>query len=123
MGWLKDRPNDDGAPRYTAMYRDLRGRERSAGTFRSQREANRAWQRAEAELLAGRIGDPRRGRKTVREYVETEWLPNHVMEARTRETYQYILDRYLLPHFGALRMVDVLPNEVREWISRLQHQL
>ncbi len=123
MGWLKDRPGDDGAPRYTAVYRDLRGRERSAGTFRSQREANRAWQRAESELLAGRIGDPRRGRKTVREYAETEWFPNHVMEARTRETYRYVLDRYVLPHFGDLRMVDVLPNEVCEWITRLHHQL
>jgi hypothetical protein len=93
MGWLKERPGDDGTPRYTAVYRGLRGRERSAGTFRSQREANRAWQRAEAQLLAGRIGDPRRGRQTVREYVETEWFPHHVMEATTGENYRYVLAR------------------------------
>src|SRR3982751_6519961 len=101
-----------GRPAYTAMYRDLRGRKRSAGTFTSEREANRAWQRAEAALASGRMADPRRGRQTVRMYVEHEWFPNHVMEATTRESYRYILDRYLLPALGNLRMVDMLPNEV-----------
>jgi integrase len=105
------------------MYRDLRGRKRSAGTFTSEREANRAWQRAEAALALGRIADPRRGRQTVRAYVEHEWFPNHVIEATTRESYRYILDRYLLPALGDLRMADVLPNEVRQWIARLQGPL
>jgi hypothetical protein len=105
------------------MYRDLRGRKKSAGTFASERQANRAWQRAEAHQAAGRVGEPRRGRQTVRTYVEETWFPNHVMEARTRESYRYVLDRYLLPALGDLRMVDVLPNEVREWIARLQDPL
>ena len=114
MGWLMERIRPDGRPAYTAMYRDLRGRKRSAGTFTSEREANRAWQRAEAALGSGRrIADPRRGRQTVRAYVEDEWFPNHVIEATTRESYRYILDRYLLPALGDLRMADVLPNEVR----------
>ena len=48
----------------------------------------------------------------MRAYVEHEWFPNHVTEATTRESYRYILDRYLLPALGDLRMADVLPNEV-----------
>jgi len=118
-----DRMGRDGRLTYTAMYRDLRGRKRSAGTFTSERQANRAWQRAEAALASGRIADPRRGRQTVRAYVEHEWFPNHVMEATTRESYRYILDRYLLPAFGDLRMADVLPSEVRMWIAGLQNPL
>jgi integrase len=102
------------------MYRDVRGRERSAGTFTTDRQANRAWQRAESAVAAGRVGDPRRGRQTVQAYVENEWFPNHVIEATTRENYRYILDRYLLPELGSLRMVEVLPNDVREWVGRLQ---
>src|SRR3954451_2512571 len=64
-----ERAGRDGRPAHTAMYRDLRGRQRSAGTFASERQANRAWQRAEAALASGRMADPRRGRQTVRAYV------------------------------------------------------
>lgn len=53
--------------RYTGMYRDLRGRERSAGTFASKRAAERAAQRAEAAIAAGRVADPRRGRQLLRD--------------------------------------------------------
>jgi hypothetical protein len=119
VGWLKERPGRDGRTRYTALYRDLRGRERSAGTFTTERQATRAWQRAESQLEAGRVGDPRRGRQTLRSYVQNGWLPNHVIEATTRETYRYVLNRYLLPELGDLRMAEVLPNDVREWIARL----
>jgi hypothetical protein len=55
-----------------------------------------------------------------RSYVKNEWLPNHVIEATTRETYRYVLDRYLLPELGDLRIAEVLPNDVRQWIARLQ---
>lgn len=120
MGWLKERPGQDGRTQYTAVYRDLRDRERSAGTFSSRREANRAWQRAEADLTAGRVGDPKRGRQTLRHYVETEWFPNHVIEAKTRENYTYLLNRYILPELGAMRMVEILPSHVREWVADLQ---
>jgi hypothetical protein len=57
------------------MYRDLRGRQRSAGTFATERQVNRAWQQAEAQLEAGRVGDPRRGRQTLKAFVENEWFP------------------------------------------------
>jgi hypothetical protein len=48
----------------------------------------------------GRLGDPRRGRQTFRRYVTEEWLPNHVMEASTREAYTYQLGKHILPWFG-----------------------
>jgi hypothetical protein len=86
MGYVKPRAGRDGRTRYTACYLDLRGRLRSAGTFATKKEANRAWQAAEVKLAEGRIGDPRRGRQTFRRYVEEEWLPHHVMEAKTRES-------------------------------------
>jgi hypothetical protein len=40
-----------------------------------------------SDLAAGKIGDPRRGRHTLRQYVQEEWLTNHVMEATIREGY------------------------------------
>src|SRR6266511_621957 len=122
MGQSRKRVGADGKARYTAYYEDLRGRRRSAGTFGSKKAADKAWQRAEVRVAEGRAGDPRRGRQTVQRYVEDEWFPNHVIEHTTRQTYTYLLYRYLLPEFGPMRMIEVLPSHVREWVVRLQRE-
>ncbi len=49
-----------------------------------------------------------------------EWLPNHVMELRTRENYVLYLERVILPTFGPMRMIEILPYHVREWVVRFQ---
>ena len=87
MGYAQKRPGRDGKPRYTAVYHDLRGERRSAGTFSSKKDANTAWQRAEAKAAEGRLNDLRRGRQTFHRYVTEEWLPHHVMEPTTREAH------------------------------------
>ena len=120
MGWVRKRSGRAGATRYVAVYRDLRGAERSAGTFRTAREAVRAWHRAEEDLAAGRVGDPRRSRQTLATYAETEWFPNHQIEATTRENYRYLLNRYVLPGLGHMRMAELLPHHVREWVVELE---
>ncbi len=120
MGYSRARAGRDGKLRYTAYYWDIRGRERSAGTFSNKKEADKAWQRQEAKVAEGRSGDPRRGRQTFRRYVQQEWLPNHVMELRTRENYVYYLDKRILPEFGPMRMVEILPAHVREWVKKLE---
>jgi integrase len=120
MGFLRTRTDRNGSARYTACYLDLKGRERSAGTFTSKREATKAWQAAELKLAEGRVGDPARGRQRFRAYVEDVWLPNHVMELRTREGYTYRIHKRLLPEFGEMRMVEILPAHVREFMTALQ---
>jgi integrase len=120
MGYYLERTTKAGAVRYTAIYRDVRGRLRSAGTYSTSKQADKAWQRAEAELAAGKIGDPQRGRRKLERYVEEEWFPNHVIEDSTRENYRYVLDKYLLPELGTMRMAEILPSHIREWITTLQ---
>jgi integrase len=120
MGWVEKRTGRDGRPRYIAKYRDLRGRKQSAGTFASKREANAAWQRAEVQVAEGQLADPRRGRQTFQRYVEERWLPHHVMEPTTRENYTYYLNAHILPEFGPMRMMDILPEHVRAWITKMQ---
>jgi integrase len=121
MGYSRVRKGKDGRARYTAYYWDIRGQERSAGTYSSRREADKAWQRAESKVAEGRAGDPRRGHQTFERYVREEWLPNHVMELRTRESYTYYLERVILPEFGPMKMVEILPSHVREWVTKLQN--
>ena len=53
MGYAQKRLGRGGKPRYTAVYPDLRGERRSAGTFSSKKDANAAWQRAEAKAAEG----------------------------------------------------------------------
>jgi integrase len=119
VGYSRKRIGRDGKPRYTAYYWDLKGRERSAGTFSSKKRADQAWQDAEAEVRKGRVGDPGRGRQTFQQYVEGTWLPNHQIEVSTREAYTYSIYKHLMPEFGPMRMIDILPEHVRAWIARL----
>jgi integrase len=117
VGSTRARVGQDGSTRYVALYRDLRGRQRSAGTFPTAKQADKAWQRAEALVESGRLGDLRRGRQTFRTYVET-WLPAHQIEASTRERYTYMIDKHVMPEFGATRMIDILPEHIRDWIAK-----
>lgn len=117
MGWSRKRTGLKGQVRYTAYYRDARGKTTAAGTFSSKRDADKAWRMAEVRQAEGRVGDPRRGRQTFRQYVEGEWLPHHVMEITTREGYTYSIGKHILPWFGPMRMNQIMPSDVREWVA------
>jgi integrase len=120
MGQARKRVGRDGRPRYTAYYEDLGGHRRSAGTFTTLKEANKAWQRADVRVSEGRGGHLQRGRQLFRDYVNDVWFPNHVMELTTRQNYTYSLSRHTMATFGNYRMIDVLPSDVREWVATLQ---
>ena len=122
MGFSRKRVGKGGQVRYTATYVNLRGSIQSAGTFGSEKAADRAWQKAEVELRQGRVGDPARGRQTFRKYVEERWLPNHVLEPTTREKYTYYLGAFIFPALGPMRMTDIFPEHIREWISAMQRE-
>jgi integrase len=120
MGFTRERAGAGGKVRYAATYRDLKGRQRSAGTFSSRRKADRAWQRAEGKVAQGYLGEPGRGRQAFGDYVEKTWLPNHEIEASTRQSYTYVLRCRVLPEFGSMRMIDILPEHVREWVAGMK---
>lgn len=42
------------------------------------------------------------------------------MEISTREAYSYSIYKHLMPEFGAMRMIDILPEHVRAWVAKLQ---
>ena len=120
MGFVRERGGTHGGTRYQALYDDVKGHRRSAGTFTTEEQATRAWQRAEDRLADGRGTDTRRTRQRFARYVEEQWLPHHEMEARTRETYTYYLERHILPVFGSMRINEIQPADVREWVSDLK---
>ena len=119
VGFSRKRLGKDGKPRYTAYYVDVRGKERSAGTFSNRKQADKEWQDKESKLAEGRVGDPARGRMRFQRYVEETWLPNHEVEPTTRQSYTYSIYRHIMPWFGSMRMIDILLEHVREWITSL----
>jgi site-specific recombinase XerD len=120
VGQSRKRIGGDGKARYTAYYDDVTGRRRSAGTFGSRRDADRAWQRAEAETAKGRHTDSGRSRQLFARYVEDEWFPNHQIELTTRQNYRYVLDKHILPVFGGYKMIAILPADIRAWLNTLK---
>lgn len=113
MGWLKKRTHANGRTAYTAMYRDIRGVERSAGTFSTKKKANKAWQKAEARASEGRATPVIRGSIRFEPYVRDMWFPNHRLELRSRENYCYYLERHIIPWFGPMRMIEIGSVDVR----------
>jgi hypothetical protein len=46
MGFTRPRTGRSGVVRYQALYEDIKGHRRSAGTFATEGAADEAWQRA-----------------------------------------------------------------------------
>jgi integrase len=119
MGWSRKRKGADGKVRYSAEYRDIRGVKRSAGTFASKKEADKAWQKAEVNAFEGRATPVRRGAIRFEPYVRDTWFPNHRLELRSRENYSYYLEKRIIPWFGPMRMIEIGSPEVREFVTKL----
>lgn len=122
MGSSRQRTSAHGAARWTALYRDSRGRQHSAGTHATRKAADKAWQYAEALQAAGQHGHRGTGRIHFADYVTRLWFPHHILEPTTRESYRYNLDRHIIPWFGPMKMADIAPVHVREWVSDLINQ-
>jgi site-specific recombinase XerD len=70
-------------------------------------------------VVSGRFADVRSARQSFERYVMAVWLPSHLVEATTRQTYTHVVERYLVPEFGRMRMDRVLPCHVRDFVHRL----
>jgi hypothetical protein len=127
MGFVRIRVSGDGQTRYMALYADMKDRQRSAGTYATEEQARRAWQKAEDKISEGRLGDARRGRQKFQRYVEEQWLPHHQMEARTRENYTYYLGKHILPEewVSDMKTAGVSPTVIRSCfaIRDLHHRV
>lgn len=118
MAWVKSRITGDGQKRYVACYRDLEGRQRSAGTFSSHRAAQRAANREQQRVLAGSWRDHSLGEVRFREYVETDWLPSKHIEPTTRAAYVSNLTKHFFPFFGRKQLNQITPALVQDWVTK-----
>ena len=120
MGYVRCRQNKLRKHRYTAVFWDVRGVERSAGTFGRKVLAERAWKSAEASVADGRYLDLDQGRKRFADYALGTWLPQFAGEDTTVQGYGFVLEKYLIPEFGATRMIEVTPGRVRAFYALMR---
>jgi integrase len=104
--------------KYTAIYRDPDGRQRSAGTYATRREALRAANREEQRVLAGAWHDTRLGEISFRDYVEAEWLPHKHLETTTRAAYLHYLSKHFYPFFGSRSLNRISPSLIQDWVAK-----
>ena len=87
--------------------------------FRTRREAE-AYERSQlAARDRGAWTDPRAGRTLLEDY-SSAWLVARTVRGRplalrTVESYQYLLEDYILPTFGKREMAKITPEQVRGW--------
>jgi Phage integrase, N-terminal SAM-like domain len=65
------------------------------------------------------MGKGKSGQLTFGRYVADTWLPNHVIEATTRESYTSVIGKHIIPWFGDMALADVRPADVRRWVTHL----
>ena len=121
MAWVVERPGPRGVG-YKGCYRDPDGAERSAGTYRSNREALRAANREDQKVLEGRWRDASLGAVTFKEYVERDWLPSKHIEVTTKAAYLSNLNKHFFPFFGERPMAKILPSTVQDWVTLASSQ-
>jgi integrase len=122
LGFSRKRIGRDGKARYTAYYQDARGLVLSAGTYSSKDESDDKWQDAEAKVREGRGSALVRGKQNFELYVRDKWFPSHRLELRSRETYTYYLDKHIIPWFKHMRLIEIMPDDVREFVADLERQ-
>jgi hypothetical protein len=100
-----------------SMYVDPDGVKRSAGTFRTKREAVRAAHREEEFVLQGRWHDSSLGAVSFRDYVENDWLPSKHIQATTKAASVSNPNKHFFPFFGARPMDKITAWLMPDWVA------
>lgn len=73
----------------------------------------------ETDIARGQWVDPRAGLLLLSTYAES-WLAARAdLKVRTRELYQWLLGKYVLPQLGHLPLDQLTPTAVRAWHASL----
>jgi integrase len=102
--------------RWQALYFHA-GKTHSAGTFKTKADALVRLSEIDADLHRGAWVDPKAGKSTLEQYARI-WLDQRgELAFRTKELYEYLLDRHILPELGRFPLVALTPSRIRSWYS------
>jgi hypothetical protein len=109
MSWMPSK-------RWQARYLGPDGIDRPATqTFATKRDADRWLAKTEVEILSDQWLDPDAGAVQFGDFAKA-WISERTgLRPKTVELYRYVLDRHVLPTFGALALADIREPQVRRW--------
>lgn len=111
--------------RRLGQYRDGEGKQKSAGTFGTKREALKAARLGEAGHAPAKTQYPVavkvRGKLTVAGCSD-EWLPNHPLSPHAREVCTQVIRKHVIAALGARALADVTAADIRAWFRQLEAQ-
>ncbi len=121
MADVQKRVTTAGAVRWDVRYRDhARGQRKRS--FGRKLDAERFARAVETDLLRGDWIDPRRGKERF-EVWAAKWLETlGNRKPKTRESYESIVHRHLLPRFGALPIAAIDYPLVLRFVAELQRR-
>lgn len=106
--------------RYQARYSSADGREHPApDTFATKTAAERWLASVETDIARGHWVDPQTRQLLLRGYAESWLAARPDLKIRTRELYQWLLRKYVLPQLGELPLDKITPTLVRGWHATL----
>lgn len=99
-------------------------RHNSPTTFQTKGDAE-AWLGAERNLVASVSWKAPSTRREARmepafEGYARRWIEDRTLKPRTRDGYEHLLERYLLPAFGHRLLTSITPSEVRHWWAGME---
>lgn len=108
---------------YRARYRDDAGKEH-ARHFSRKVDAQRWLDEVTADTLTGRYVDPKRGKITFRDYVESEWLPAQQQHRPgTRAQVRSHLERHVYPVIAGRQLDSLEPTDIQAVVTRATETL
>ena len=108
-----------GPGRWRARYRGPDGRERSQ-TFDRKADAERWLAQVETDKARGQWVDPAAGRITFGSWF-AEWLATTTsLRPNTRQLYEYLGRRYLVPAFNSAELARISAIDVRRWLAGMR---
>lgn len=106
--------------RYQARYSTADGRGHPApDTFATKAAAERWLASVETDIARGQWVDPQTRQFLLSGYADSWLAARPDLKIRTRELYQWLLTKYVLPQLGELPLDRITPTIVRGWHATL----
>ncbi len=116
FGRVRKLPSGRWQPRYSTPDR----REHpAADTFATKTAAERWLASVETDLARGQWVDPRSRQLLLSGYAGSWLAARPDLKIRTRELYQWLLEKYVVPQLGHLPVDKITPSVVRSWHAGL----
>ncbi len=96
-------------------------RQITKGGHRTKGDAERALSEALVEYGQGPTTRVEPSKMPLTTYLKSEWLPTlHGLKPTTRNGYEDLVDAYIVPGLGDVRLCDLTPGQVAKFYDRLR---